>query len=305
MGVAKKVEQAVRATPRRGSGKSGVVKKTVEKKSLQKKPGNQRPKSSTWRTDFSIIQELRAVRDAPVDILGCERLADPGASQKDFEWQCLVAAMLSSQTKDQMIAEAMAALSAHGNTVERIAETAETKLDGLIAKVGFHSTKAKNLRAAARMCMEQHRGRVPQTLDGLMALPGVGPKMAHLTLHAAFGNQIGLCIDTHIHRITNALCWVETKSPEETRVALESWLPREYWQDFSVLLVGLGQMQQQRAETLVQRCLESSRPVPALKLVARIGLQLRSGKFPALDAAALTRPSIRGILLQLRLREGD
>merc|ERR1719230_886774 len=78
---------------------------------------------AVWRADYPIIQELRATRDAPVDSVGCERLADPRASRKDFEWQCLVAAMLSSQTKDQQNAEAMAALHKHGNTVESIAKT--------------------------------------------------------------------------------------------------------------------------------------------------------------------------------------
>merc|ERR1719158_173811 len=78
---------------------------------------------AAWRNDFPLIQELRASWDAPVDSVGCERLANPKASRKDFEWQCLVAAMLSSQTKDQQNAEAMAELHKHGNTVKSIAST--------------------------------------------------------------------------------------------------------------------------------------------------------------------------------------
>merc|ERR1712196_712012 len=100
-----------------------------------------------------------------------------------------------------------------------------------------------------------------------------GPKMAHLTLHAAFGEQEGLCVDTHVHRIANALGWVNTNGPEDTRKALEVWLPREHWPDANRLLVGLGQ-QQQAPQKLVERCLASSSPVASLKMVSRIGLTL-------------------------------
>merc|ERR1712217_58916 len=129
-----------------------------------------------------------------------------------------------------------------------------------------------------------------------MALPGVGPKMAHLTLHAAFNDQQGLCVDTHVHRIANALGWISTRTPEETRKAIESWLPLKEWPDLNVLLVGLGQQQQQQQELLVNRCLTSSAPVAALRLVARIGLVLRGSKFPFLSEASKTNASIRRLI---------
>jgi len=228
--------------------------------------------------------------------VGCERLADPKASRADFEWQCLVAAMLSSQTKDQTNAEAMAALKEHGNTISTIASTSEEKLDELIAKVGFHRVKAKNIREAARLCLSRHDARVPSTLEGMLALPGVGPKMAYLTLHAAFGKQEGLCIDTHIHRIANVLGWICTRNPEQTRLAIEAWLPREYWPDFNVEMVGFGQMQQQLSVKLIERCLASSQPTLALKLVSRVGLVLKVGKFPLLDDAAKDDHMVKRLL---------
>merc|ERR1740121_3367221 len=156
--------------------------------------------------------------------------------------------MLSSQTKDQTNAEAMAALRAHGNTLANIARTPVSRLDKLICKVGFHSVKARNLRAAAQLCIRRHGGRVPKTLEGLLELPGVGPKMAHLTLHAAFDAQAGLCVDTHIHRIANVLGWIKTRTPEETRIALEAWLPKKHWPDINALKFGLGQQQQQEPQ---------------------------------------------------------
>lgn len=204
--------------------------------------------------------------------------------------------MLSSQTKDQINAEAMESLRKHGNTIGSIAATPEAKLDKLIAKVGFHRVKAKNIRTAAALCLSRHDGRVPSTLDCMLALPGVGPKMAHLTLHAAFGRQEGLCIDTHIHRIANILGWIQTKSPEQTRHAIEAWLPREYWPDFNVEMVGFGQMQQQLPLMLIERCLASSQPAPALKLIARIGLVLKAGKFPPLDDAARHNLAIKRLV---------
>lgn len=256
---------------------------------------SRRPPRS-WRLDFPIISELRQVRDAPVDSVGCERLADTRAPKRDFEWQSLVAAMLSSQTKDQATAEAMKALHRHGNTAARIASTPVQKLDRLISNVGFHTTKAKNIQAAARICLRKHGGRVPCTLEGLLSLPGVGPKMAYLTLHAAFDTQQGLCVDTHVHRIANALGWVETQLPEQTRQALQAWLPQEHWSDFNVLLVGLGQQQQQDATCLVERCLGSPSPRRALELLSRIGLKLSAKRFPALADAACKRPQLRSLV---------
>jgi endonuclease-3 len=249
-----------------------------------------------WRADYPIIQELRANWDAPVDYVGCERLADPRASKSTFEWQCLVAAMLSSQTKDQINADAMAALAAYGNTVANIASINVKKLDRLIAKVGFHSVKARNIKATAKICRDQYGGRVPSTLEGLLSLPGVGPKMAHLVLHAAFDAQQGLCIDTHVHRIANALGWISTRTPEETRTTLESWLPRDQWPHINILLVGLGQQQQQQQQVLVERCLACSSAVACLKLLARVGLKISTDRFPQLTEAAKNDSALRRFL---------
>lgn len=252
---------------------------------------------ASWKADYPLIEELRSHRDAPVDTIGCERLANPRAKKADYEWQCLVAAMLSAMTKDQTTAETMKTLQAYGNSISRIAGTPVRKLDRLIAKVGFHATKAKNIRATAQICLSRYGGRVPRTLEELLALPGVGPKMAHLTLHAAFGTQAGLCVDTHVHRIANALGWVTTRDPEHTRTALEAWLPHRHWEDINVCLVGLGQMQQQEPHKLVDRCLASKSSAAALKLLARIGLALRRNKYPMLDEAAQKSPAIRKLLL--------
>ena len=98
--------------------------------------------------------------------------------------------------------------------------------------------KAKTLKAAAKVCLRDHKGRIPQTMDGLLSLPGIGPKMAHLVMHSAFNRPTGICVDTHVHRIANKLRWVKSSTPEQTRKSLEALLPKKEWAGINVLLVG-------------------------------------------------------------------
>ncbi|CAE7450851.1 nth-1, partial [Symbiodinium necroappetens] len=237
----------------------------------------------SWKKDLSIIKRLRAKKDAPVDSIGCERLADVRASRRTYEWQCLVAAMLSSQTRDQATAAAMEVLRKHGNTAESIAATSEAKLAKLISAVGFFNVKAKTLRAAAKVCLSDYKGWIPQTMEGLLSLPGIGPKMAHLVMHSAFNRPQGICVDTHVHRIANRLRWVKSKTPEGTRKGLEALLPRREWAGINVLLVGLGQMQQQAASQLLERALRVRCSLEAVLLLQRMGVSLYAGQHVALD----------------------
>lgn len=281
----------IKTTISKQRGRKAVLRRPAAGVSARKTNGGPSKKTpANWARDYPIIQELRKIPDAPVDSVGCERLADPKASKKDFEWQCLVAAMLSSQTKDQMNAQAMVNLNKHGNSVEVMSRMPVQKIDKMIKMVGFHSVKAKNVRAAANIILKEHGGRVPRTLEGLMELPGVGPKMAYLTLHAAFDAQVGLCVDVHVHRIANVLGWIRTKTPEESRQALEAWLPKQHWDGINILMVGLGQQQQQQQHKLVEKCLASTSPVAALRLVSKIGITLRADKFP--DVAALAKDDV-------------
>lgn len=91
------------------------------------------------------------------------------------------------------------------------------------------------------MLLDEYEGDIPSTIEGLTKLPGVGPKMGYLALKIAWNKVDGIGVDVHVHRICNRLQWVSTKTPEETRVALESWLPKEYWFHINLLLVGFGQ----------------------------------------------------------------
>lgn len=101
--------------------------------------------------------------------------------------------------------------------------------------------KAKYIKKATEILVEKHGGKVPAVYKDLIALPGVGPKMAHLVLQEAFGKTEGVSVDTHVHRISNRLNWVKSKTPLETASQLEEWLPKDKWSHINHMLVGFGQ----------------------------------------------------------------
>jgi endonuclease-3 len=151
-----------------------------------------------------------------------------------------------SQTKDPVTAAAMSNLHAHflssgGVTVDNIIKVAPITLNSLICKVGFHNRKTEYIQKTAQILKDQYKGDIPDTIEGLTALPGVGPKMGYLALSCAWNRVEGIGVDVHVHRISNRLGWVKSKEPEQTREALQEWLPRELWTVINHLLVGFGQ----------------------------------------------------------------
>jgi endonuclease-3 len=115
----------------------------------------------------------------------------------------------------------------------------------------------------------------------LLALPGVGPKMAIIQLNVAEGQCVGISVDTHVHRICNQLGWTgdePTKLPEKTREAIQSWMPKDIWRDVNLVLVGLGQEVQTEKQKLLGKCLGCSDPERALALVERLGLDVEREK---------------------------
>jgi len=153
--------------------------------------------------------------------------------------------MLSSQTKDTVTAVAMRRLQTElpppGLTLESILTVSPETLNELIWAVGFHNTKTRHIKATALILRDVWAGDIPDTAEGLMSLPGVGPKMAYLCMSAAWGLTEGIGVDVHVHRITNLWGWHKTRTPEETRAMLEAWLPRDRWHEINHLLVGFGQ----------------------------------------------------------------
>ena len=162
------------------------------------------------------------------------------AAGHDSPWKLLASTMLSARTKDAVTTKASKSLFSRADTPEKTAELSVEELAGLIYPVGFYRTKAENLKKLAADIVERFGGVVPETLEELTTLPGVGVKTASLVLIKAF-DKYEICVDTHVHRISNMWGLVSTKTPEETREALKKSLPKEYWKEINQELVTLGQ----------------------------------------------------------------
>ncbi|MDR3145783.1 MAG: endonuclease III [Treponema sp.] len=155
-------------------------------------------------------------------------------------WAVLVSTILSLRTKDEVTIEASARLLAKAPGPEELRRLREETVAKLAYPAGFYRTKAANLKKIAGILLEKYEGRVPAGMDQLLALPGVGRKTANLVLTEAF-DLPGICVDVHVHRICNRGGWVETKTPEETEMALRASLPQRYWKGINSLLVLYGQ----------------------------------------------------------------
>ncbi|CAI4243739.1 CBM_collapsed_G0000590.mRNA.1.CDS.1 [Saccharomyces cerevisiae] len=132
-----------------------------------------------------------------------------------------------------------------GMTLEAVLQINETKLDELIHSVGFHTRKAKYILSTCKILQDQFSSDVPATINELLGLPGVGPKMAYLTLQKAWGKIEGICVDVHVDRLTKLWKWVDPqkcKTPDQTRTQLQNWLPKGLWTEINGLLVGFGQI---------------------------------------------------------------
>jgi endonuclease-3 len=186
----------------------------------------------------------RREKNAPVDILGCGSLADPDLKDRDppaYRFQALVAGLLSSQTKDEVTAAAVERLQQYECcSIDGILQMEDYELEQILHPVSFYKRKAGYLKKCAAV-LKEAGGDIPGSAKELKKLPGVGPKIAYLVSSVAWGKVEGICVDTHVHRIANRLGWATTKQPEQTRVALQKWLPQRYWWPLNQLFVGFGQ----------------------------------------------------------------
>ncbi|KAI4324300.1 hypothetical protein L6164_023852 [Bauhinia variegata] len=218
----------------------------VEKQVPASKPRGESPAS--WEEVLEGIRKMRGSANAPVDTMGCEKAGDT-LPTKERRFAVLVSSLLSSQTKDHVNHGAIQRLLQNGLlTPEAISKADEETIRNLIYPVGFYTRKAANLKKVANICLTKYDGDIPGSIEELLSLPGIGPKMAHLVMNVGWNNVQGICVDTHVHRICNRLGWVsrsgtkqKTLTPEETRKALERWLPKEEWVPINPLLVGFGQ----------------------------------------------------------------
>ncbi len=178
------------------------------------------------------VQQALEGTAPPVVTLIAEADRDP--------YKVLISTILSARTKDEVTAAASARLFAVAPDAESLSRLGAAKLEKLVFPVGFYKTKARNLRKTARVLLDRFGGRVPATIEELVELPGVGRKTANLVLTEGFQKD-AICVDTHVHRITNLWGYVDTRTPEETEMALRAQLPRRWWQSINAILVSFGQ----------------------------------------------------------------
>lgn len=155
-------------------------------------------------------------------------------------WAVLVSTIISLRTKDAVTIVASRALLGRAATPRALLGLSEEDIAALIHPAGFFRTKAKSLRAIAAILIDRYKGAVPDDKDRLLELPGVGLKTANLVLSEAF-DQDAVCVDIHVHRISNRAGWISTKTPDESEEALRAVLPRPYWKKINALLVLYGQ----------------------------------------------------------------
>lgn len=151
-----------------------------------------------------------------------------GAVELGDPYQVLVATIISQRTREEQTAAVSERVFARYPDAAALAEAAEPELFALLQGSEYREEKAPRLVALARLLVQQHGGQVPDSLDALLALPGVGRKTANCVLIYAF-NKAAICVDTHCHRIANRLGWVTTKTPDQTEKALEKIMPQDLW----------------------------------------------------------------------------
>src|SRR5437016_4272895 len=168
------------------------------------------------RTVYAVMRALaRAIDD--MDLPAVEKIAEE--SQED-PFDVLISTMLSAQTRDPVTAAASARLFKAARTPRTMARLPVAQIQKLIYPVSFYRHKAKHVKETCRLLVERYGGRVPGTMEELLTLPGVGRKTANLVLILSFKSLRNICVDTHVHRISNRLGWVRTRTPEETEQAL-------------------------------------------------------------------------------------
>jgi endonuclease-3 len=187
-----------------------------------------------------IIRVLKALERA---IRGLEEPAVEKIAEETREdpFQVLISTMLSAQTRDPVTAEASARLFRVARTPRTMSALPVSKIQKLIYPVSFYRVKARHVKETCRQIIERFGGRVPATMEELLTLPGVGRKTANLVLILSHASRDNICVDTHVHRISNRLGWVQTKMPDQTEQALYRVVPRRYWPKVNLYLVTWGQ----------------------------------------------------------------
>ena len=189
------------------------------------------------------------------------------AETSDSPFKVLISCILSLRTQDSTTAQASRRLFALADSPETMVRLSAKKIEQVIFPVGFYRTKAKTILEICRILNENYRGRVPDEIEELIKFKGVGRKTANLVVTLGY-NKPGICVDTHVHRISNRWGYIKTATPEKTEVALRQKLPKQYWIQYNDLLVSFGQQVCRPISPLCSQC-------PVAKYCSQIGVTVR------------------------------
>jgi endonuclease-3 len=210
--------------------------------------------------DIHIIVKILAKEtpewDVPIVTLVAESTNDP--------FRVLISTVLSLRTKDETTAAASRKLFKLADNPSDMLKLSEKEIIKAIYPVGFYKTKAKNIKSICRDLTSKYDSKVPDDIDELLKFKGVGRKTANLVVTLGY-NKPGVCVDTHVHRISNRLGYIKTKDPLETEMALRKKLPKKYWIDYNSLLVSFGQHLCRPISPFCSRC-------PVIKFCDRVGV---------------------------------
>jgi endonuclease-3 len=197
--------------------------------------------------------------ETPVVTLMAETYASP--------FRVLISCILSLRTQDATTAKASHRLFAVADSPQAMVKLSAKQIEKLIYPVGFYKTKARQIREICKTIIDQHGGRVPDEIDELLKFKGVGRKTANLVVTLGY-NKPGICVDTHVHRISNRWGYIKTATPEKTEVALRVKLPKRYWIEYNNLLVNFGQHLCRPISPLCSEC-------PLKKYCPQLGVGVR------------------------------
>jgi len=177
----------------------------------------------------NIVKTIRTLKEK-------SKVSMLGGFSHNTPFYILISTVLSARNRDEMTVKAVTKLFAKYKTPKQIAEAPLRKLEPLIKQSGFYKTKAKRIKELSRILLDKHKGKVPDDFEKLIELPGVGRKTAGCVMVYAF-NKPAIPVDTHVHRISNRLGWVKTKTREQTEQELMKIVPKEHWLDVNEVLV--------------------------------------------------------------------
>ncbi len=192
-----------------------------------------------------LLEQELVKRELPIVTKLAEEHRDP--------FEILISTLLSLRTKDEVTAAATERLFSLASTPAEMLRLSEAEIQRAIYPVGFYRNKAETIRHVCRELIERFQSRVPDSIEELLTLKGVGRKTANLVVSLGFSGA-GLCVDTHVHRISNRMGYVRTRNPEETEFALRAKLPPEHWSRYNTLLVAFGRNTCRPVSPLCSHC---------------------------------------------------